>query len=121
MKYKVLIIIIAIILAAGIAGSIFVLTSPSKNCVRVISDGEVVYSADLNTVDETTFDVEYQGHINTVEIHDHQIRVKSADCPDQTCVNMGWLKSASMPIICLPHKLVIEFTDDTGDVDAVTR
>ena len=121
MKYKVLVIIIAVLLVTGIVGSIFVLTSPSKTCVRVLSDGEVVYSADLSVAENTTFDVTYQGHVNTVEILDHQIRVQSADCPDQTCVNMGWLKSASMPIVCLPHKLVIEFTDDTGDVDAVTR
>ena len=56
-----------------------------------------------------------------MDIKDRQIRVKDADCPDKTCVGMGWLSSSSMPIVCLPHKLVIQFTDDTGDVDALTR
>lgn len=121
MKYKILVIIIAVLFVAGIVGSIIVLTSPSKSCVRVLSDGEEVYSADLRTVGDTTFDVEFQGHSNTVEIKNGQIRVLSADCPDQTCVNMGWLKSASMPIVCLPHKLVIEFSDSADDIDAVTR
>ena len=91
MKNKVFVIIIAVLFIAGIVGSIIVLTSPPKSCVRVLSDGEVVYSADLSIVEDTTFDVNYQGHVNTVEILDHQIRVQSADCPDQTCVNMGWL------------------------------
>ena len=34
---------------------------------------------------------------------------------------MGWLSNSAMPIVCLPHKLVIEFTEDTGGVDALTR
>ena len=79
-----------------------------------------VYTADLKLTEDTVFDVAYQGHVNTVEIKDHKIHVKDADCPDQTCVKMGWLSSSSMPIVCLPHKMVIEFTDGS-DVDAVTR
>lgn len=121
MKNKVFIIIIAAILTAGIVGSIFVLTSQPKSSVRIISDGRTVYSADLGTAEDTTFDVTYQGHVNTVEIRDHRIRVSAADCPDQTCVNMGWLKSSSMPIVCLPHHLVIEFTDSADGIDATAR
>ena len=95
--------------------------APRKSPFRVLSDDEAVYSADLNTAQDTTFDVRCEDHVNTIEIRDHQIRVLSADCSDQTCVRMGWLKSASMPIVCLPHKLVVEFTDDTQEIDAVTR
>lgn len=121
MKNKVFIIIIAVIFAAGVAGSALVLTAPSKSHVRIVSDGETVYTANLNLTEDTTFDITYQGHTNTVEIQNHQIHVLEADCPDKTCVNMGWLKSSSMPIVCLPHRLVIEFTDRTDGIDAVAR
>lgn len=121
MKIKAFLIVIIFILLIGIAGSVFVLTSPQKSHVRVLSDHQEVYSADLNTAEDTTFDVRFDDHVNTIEVRDHQIRVLSADCPDQTCVRMGWLKSASMPIVCLPHKLVVEFTDDNNEIDAVTR
>lgn len=121
MKNKGLIILIAVIFIAGVVGSVIVLSAPPKSHVRVVSDGEVVYTADLLTAEDTTFDVAYDGHVNTVEIKNHQIHMLSADCPDQTCVNMGWLRSSAMPIVCLPHKLVIEFEDDGGGVDAVTR
>ena len=120
MKYKVLVIIIAAILAAGIIGSIAVINSTDKSTVRVLSDGKEIYRADLRTAQDTVFDVEYQGHINTVEVRDHQIRVQSADCPDQTCVHMSWLKRSATPVVCLPHRLVIEYADTDGDVDAVT-
>ena len=120
MKSKGFIAAIIIIFVLGIVGSAVVLLMPSRSHIRVVCDGETVYTADLRTAEDTVFDVAYQGHINTVEIQDHKIRVKEADCPDQTCVRMGWLSSSSMPIVCLPHKLVIEFTDG-ADVDAVTR
>ena len=121
MKNRVFIIVIIVIFLAGIVGSVLVWTAPAKSQIRVVSNGETVYAADLNHTADTTFDVRYEDHINTIEIRDRQIRVLSADCPDQTCVHMGWLKSASMPIVCLPHKLVVEFTDDDQNIDAVTR
>lgn len=121
MKNKVFLFIIIFILLAGIIGSVWVLNAPSKSRVRVLSDGKVVYSGDLSLAEDASFDVAYGDHVNTVEIRDHRIRVLSADCPDQTCVKMGWLKSSSMPIVCLPHRLVIEFEGDTDDTDAVTR
>lgn len=121
MRIKFFIIIIAVIFIAGIVGSVFVLTAPQKNTVRIVSDGEVIETIDLSTAEDRMFDVTYEGHVNTVEIQDHQIRVSQADCPDKTCVNMGWLRSSSMPIVCLPHKLVIEFADSVDGVDAVTR
>ena len=120
MKYKILVIIIVTVLAVGIIGSALVMFMPAKSAVHVLSDGKEIYSADLSTAEDTTFDVMYDGHINTVEIKDHQIRVLSADCPDQTCVHMGWLKSSATPVVCLPHKLIIEYTGASDDVDAVT-
>ena len=114
-------IIIAVIFLIGLVGSILVLTASPTSTVRIISDGEIIRTVDLLTAADETFSVSYQGHTNTIEIRDKKIRVLDADCPDQTCVNMGWLSSASMPIVCLPHHLVIEFTDDTDALDAITR
>lgn len=121
MKYKIIGGIIAAVLLIGVIGSVIVMTAKPKNTVRIVSDGEVLYTIDLSTAEDTTLTIERGGHQNIVEISDRQIRVRDADCPDKTCVRMGWLSSSSMPIVCLPHKLVIEFTDDTGDVDALTR
>lgn len=120
MKYKIVGIIIAVIFLLGAAGSVLVLTSPEKNTVRILSDGTVLCTLDLNAEEDRTFDIPCGEHRNTVEIKDHRIRVLDADCPDKTCVRMGWLTSSAMPIVCLPHHLVIEFTDSDG-VDAVTR
>ena len=50
-----------------------------------------------------------------------RICVLDADCPDHVCMHRGWISDEREPIVCLPHQLVIEFTDETGDVDALTR
>ena len=42
--------------------------------------------------------------------------VTEADCPDHICVLMGRLTTdGGMPIICMPHRLMIEIEDDGLD------
>lgn len=120
MRYKILVIIIAAILLLGVIGSVLVLTRSGGDTVQIISDGEVLYTVDLRTAADTTIEIDYHGHTNTVQILSGRIRVLSADCPDGTCVHMGWLHSAAAPIVCLPHHLVIRYADPVGAVDAVT-
>ena len=48
------------------------------------------------------------------EIKAHQIRMLEAECPDNTCVHMGWLDS-TVPIVCLPNRLVIQFVENHNE------
>ena len=122
MKLRILIIIAAAVFIAGIIGCVAVLNAPKKSTVNVKSGGKVLYTLDLSKEDDRTFEVKSSdGGVNLIEIKDGKIRVKSADCPDKTCMRMGWLESSAMPVVCLPHRLVIEFTDDDGGVDAVAE
>ncbi len=122
MKNKILILICVLIFCIGIIGSVFTFFSPKKNTVNIKRDGKTLYSFDLSNTEDRVIEIPYGDSMNTVEIKDGKIRVQSALCPDQTCVNMGWLSSSGMPIVCLPNHLVIEFADAAGeDVDAVAR
>ncbi len=121
MKYKILILIIAVIFSAGVVCSVIVLNMPKKNTVQIKSGGKVLYTFDLGKEKDRTFDVTTADGRNTIEIKDGKIRVKDADCPDKTCVRMGWLRSGAMPIVCLPHDLIIAFTDDDSGVDAIAE
>ena len=121
MKNKALIIIIIVIFLLGVGGSVFVMFSGSKNTVNIISDGKIVESVDLSSSPDREIVVEYEGRTNTVEIKDGKIRVIDAECPDHTCMRMGTLESAALPIVCLPNHLVITFADDDSAVDAVSR
>lgn len=48
---------------------------------------------------------------NVIEVQSGKVRVSEADCPNQDCVNQGWISNAGQQIVCLPHKLVVNITD----------
>ena len=52
------------------------------------------------------------GGWNEITIKDGSICISDADCPDKTCVKTGILRSESLPIVCLPHKLVIRLEEN---------
>ena len=72
----------------------------------VLVDGERI---DIN--ENKNFLLKSDDGFNEIEIKDGQIRVVSADCPDQTCVNCGFISKDSFNkiIACIPHRLIIEF------------
>lgn len=119
---KIWLVLFAVILAVGIIGSVLVLQKPESNIVEIVQDGEVLYRLDLSEYKETeTIEITYEGGRNTILIENGQICISHADCPDQTCVKMGWLKSVSFPIVCLPHHLVIQYAENSDTVDGVAN
>lgn len=121
-KIKILIALCAVLFLGGAAGSIWVLCASHGEQVKIVQDDRILYTLDLDQEENQIFDVEYEGRTNTIEIKDGKIRVREAECPDQVCVETGWLDSAA-PIICLPNRLVIEFTDGSNESapDAVVQ
>lgn len=108
------------IFVAGLAGSFWVLRRSHGSTVRISQDEKILYTIDLSNAEDQTFETVYDGRTNIIEISNGQIRVKEAECPDQVCVETGWLKN-SAPIICLPNHLVIEFADTKSNMDAVAQ
>ena len=90
--------------------------------VEVMQDGGVLREIDLSAVtEEYSFEVEWPGGgSNTLRVQSGRICVSEADCPDKICVSHGWLSDQATPIVCLPHRLVIQIKD-AGQLDAVVR
>ncbi len=105
----------AVIFVSAAAACFFLFTRPSGRLVRITSAGETVAVIDLASAENRTFEVACAEGVNKIKIENGTICVSEADCPDKTCVKMGTL-GGGMPIVCLPHKLIIEFI---GGVDAV--
>lgn len=114
---KITYIVFAVILAAAIAGTVIMFTAPASQTVEIISGGKVLYTLDLSHTADKTIRVEQGGSYNIIEITDGKIHVSEADCPDKTCVHMGFLRGGA-PIVCLPNRLVIRYVQG-GAVDAV--
>ena len=111
----------AVLFLGGIGGMLWNLTRSHGRQVEILQDGKILYTLDLAQAEDQTFTVTYGGRTNEIEIRDHQIRVKAADCPDQICVHMDWLEAA--PIVCLPNRLSIQYADGEGasGLDAVAN
>ena len=111
----------AVIFLGGIGGMLWNLTRSHGRQVEILQDGELLYTLNLDQAEDQTFTVTYEGRSNEIEIKEHRIRVKSADCSDQICVHMDWLEAA--PIVCLPNRLSIQYADgeSASGLDAVAN
>ena len=87
---------------------------------EIYQNGELVETIRLDQVTEAyTILVEGEdGAENLVEAAPGRIRMKSADCPDQVCVHQGWISDSTVPIVCLPHQVIIEVTGGGSYADA---
>lgn len=121
MRRKYLLILLAILLlAGGIAGSMRVLSPQENTRVDILQDGVALYQLDISQEGNRTISIEYQRRTNLIEICDGRIRVAEADCPDQLCVQMGWLQNSGLPVVCLPNRLVIQYAQSPDGPDAIS-
>lgn len=118
---KTLILFCILLFITGIIGSVWVSRNSDSTLVEIVQDGVVLYQLDLSKIKEETIEIEYKGRINTVQVKENKIRILHADCPDQTCVNMGYLKSKNLPIVCLPNHLVIKYVEESEDIDVIAN
>lgn len=105
----------AVILLLGVIGCLWVLQPSNINTVEIVQNGEILFTFDLSSTEDQTFIIHCGDSSNTIQIQDGQIRVLEAECPDQTCVHMGFLSDSGLPIVCLPNRLVIQFSDTAVD------
>lgn len=104
-------ILCAAVLLAGVIGCLWVMQPAGGKTVEILQDGNTLYTFDLTHAEDQVIEVSYQGRSNTVQIQDGRICVQTAECPDQTCVHMGFLTDSGLPIVCLPNRLVIQFSN----------
>jgi hypothetical protein len=127
-KTRTWICVIVLLLAICVGAAIWLSgRSAAGRVANVYVDGECVYSVDLSTVTKE-FDVPIDNErgANVLHIEPGKLCVSEADCPDQVCVEAGWLTDSAAPIVCLPHRLVVRLEDsaaqdDTMKIDAVAQ
>lgn len=125
MKTKTWILILSVIFLLGVIGTgvVFFKKTPARPIANIYVDGICVRSVDLSDITEPyEFTVETPYGSNTIRVEPGRIAVVSADCADETCVHTGWIGDRAIPIVCLPHRLVIRIEQSAAnDVDAVAR
>ncbi len=83
---------------------------------NIYQDSVCIASIDLDAVTEAyTLEVEDEdGHVNVISVEHGRICVSEANCPDQVCVDSGWLSTGITPSVCLPAKLTIQLEDNAA-------
>ena len=116
--------VVAIVLIVAVCVALCVVFFTDRDdghIANVYVDGKVVYSVDLDDV-STPYEKEIVTEYgkNVLLIEKGKICVIDADCDGKECVHTGFITDSSMPIVCLPHRLVVKIEKE-GDVDVVSK
>lgn len=102
-------VIVAVALAAATAANALGSAVDARTAVIQDADGNT-FTMPLSQDDVLT--VASSAGTNVIEVQAGKVRVSEADCPNQDCVEQGWISKAGQQIVCLPHKLVVNITDE---------
>lgn len=113
MKRQTLFWVVLFAVIAAAAGGYYVLRGGNTaTTASVYVDGELYDTYDLSAAVipyEVTIESEY-GY-NTIRVSHGAIEVAEADCEGQDCVRQGEIHDSLLPIVCLPHHVVIEIEE----------
>ena len=98
---------------------ISLLSSPGS-VAQVYWNGKLLHSFPLDEPVEYTLSGPNDSS-NTIVIQEGRVCVSHATCPDQVCVNQGWVNTDATPIVCLPNQLVIQVKGGEQNLDAATK
>ena len=89
----------------------------------IYKDGQLLSTIKLNDVKETysfRSGSPSTGE-NTITVRPGEIGITEADCPDKVCVKTGFIHNDTIPIVCLPNKVIIEIHGgEPSDVDIIS-
>ena len=110
----ILAVVIVLIATAGLL--LFVFNREQGSTVSVKIDGTQIASYPLSENREVPIKTgDNDEHINVLVIKDGKASISEADCPDKICVETRAVSYVGETVVCLPHKLVIEITNQNAD------
>ncbi len=102
--------ILGILIFALILLIVFKANQKDGKFVKITIDGNHIISYNLeDTVKTDILDGE---NTNILVIENGEAYIKEADCPDKICVSHRKISHTGETIVCLPHKVVVEITEE---------
>ena len=114
MKKTEVMIITAILAVSFIALIIFYFMNKDETLVEVLyqdpdtNETSVVLTFDMN--EDGYYELDVPNGKFHIEVKNGRYRAIDVDCPNQNCVNVGWVPSLGVfsPIICIPNGITIQ-------------
>lgn len=127
--YLLTIILVLLALFCIIIIFLFSKNSSSAKTAEIYQNGILIKSIPLSESEKNTsytFTLtNAYGGTNTIEVRSDSIGIISANCPDKLCVHQGFITSSSLPITCLPNRLVIQIREkaspDSPSLDSIVH
>ena len=121
LRYGDYIVIVMIIIVAVLFVVLFYDNNTNEK-IAIISQNDIVLDRiELDKISERyviTYSGKYPG---IIEVNNKKIRFSHADCPDQVCVNTGWIDKPGQIAVCLPAGVIIKIEGAQTDVDIIVR
>lgn len=113
-------ILAALVLAVLGSGAWIIFSQNTADDPHVVIevDGEIYCDYDMDEVKGIIPISTPNGGENRVWVQDDLVFMDSANCPDQTCVKQGVIKDGTVPIVCLPHKVIVRIEGGKTGFDA---
>lgn len=92
--------LVALLCCAAMVAPVFFGSGGAR--VRITEQGNITHTVSL--YENQTIRLPH----NTVVIENGEVRVSSADCKNQICVNTPKISDSGEQIICLPNQVIIE-------------
>ena len=112
-----------IILCMGSLAYLFIRRSggsPDGQIIRIYRDSVLIEEIPFDAIKEERR-VRYStpdGGYNIVSFSPEGVSITEASCPDKTCIHIGRIRDSSLPLVCLPNRLVITISDPEEDSTA---
>ena len=119
---KILIFVLFFAAFAGIGINLYISVSEGMPQAEISVDGKLLRVVTLRPGYREEIRVGGSQHYNIIEIDGQRIRVREADCPEQLCVQSGWIEAVNQQIVCLPWRVMIRITGaGKADIDDIAR
>lgn len=110
----------ALILAVVASGAWILLADRDTDDPHVIVevDGQLYCDYEMDEVDGIILISTPNGGENRLYVQEDLVFMDSANCPDKLCVKQGVIKDSTVPIVCLPNKVVVRIEGRDSGLDA---
>lgn len=121
LKYGDFLVILAIVLIAVLFAVSFYQSNADEKIAIVSQNNVVLDRIELNKI-SGRYVINYYGEYpGIIEVNNGKIRFLKADCPDQVCVNTGWIDKPGQIAVCLPAGVIIKIEGVQTDIDIIVR
>ena len=101
-------IVAALLLGCGIWGALLYLPRSGEPVAVLSVDGQTLRTIDLTRASDGVFSIQPEtGKAVAFEIQDGALRFLSSACPDQVCIQAGWVARPGERAVCMPNRTAL--------------